>query len=93
MSWRHLYRPEDTQAQRRALRHNHTARHVRKLFPPDTPIRVKVSGWRGTVKRHVPQLNSQGGYLVVQWVDGNTSRMSPINVEPSEPHLHFGEAS
>lgn len=90
MSWHHhLYRPEDTPYQRRILRLSHAARKVRKRFPPGTPVRVHVSGWRGTVLRHVPGMNSQGGYLTIRWVDGNTSRMSPMTVEPTEPHLNL----
>lgn len=70
----------DTPGQKRALR-TRAARTVRARFPAGTPIVVPISGMRGVVKRHVPMRDAQGGYLVVEWENGHTGRVTPINVE------------
>lgn len=66
----------DTPQQRAALRQSRTARKVRERFPEGT--RVTAGAGEGTVKRHVPQGNAQGGHLVVLWDNGVTGRHSPI---------------
>jgi hypothetical protein len=43
--------------------------------------------WRGTVLRHVPGMNAQGGHLTVRWQDGDIGRISPINVEVTDHHF------
>src|SRR4051812_31005577 len=53
----------DTPQQRLALRRNRIARKVRSQYPQGQ--RVTTGHMSGTVQRHVPQLTSQGGYLVV----------------------------
>jgi hypothetical protein len=76
----------DTAQQAQALRRNPVARSVRRTFPTGT----RVEGWAGsgptgalgTVKRHVPQNNAQGGYLVIRWDNGETGRHSAISVHP-----------
>lgn len=75
----------DTAQQKRILRTSATARKVRQRFPAGTRVRARVSSVEGTVVRHVPGLNAQGGYLVVQWDDGplgpRQGRHGPISVE------------
>lgn len=73
--------PDDTPQQKAALRHNKAARVVRQRFPEGTRVRVPISGACGVVRRHVPGLNAQGGYLIVEWDNGHTGRIGPINVE------------
>lgn len=72
----------DTPQQRRALRSNKAARWVRKNFPEGT--RVTSGVMNGTVTRHVPGLNAQGGHLVVEWDNGVTGRTGAINVRRIE---------
>jgi hypothetical protein len=57
---------------------NRSAQLCRKRFPTGT--RVTTGQMVGVVKRHVPGGNSQGGYLIVEWENGVTGRMSPIAV-------------
>lgn len=77
---------EDTPQQKAVLRQSVTARKVRARFPAGTRV-ASVGGtppkrlMEGTVLRHVPGLNGQGGYLKVQWDSGVTGRTSPISVE------------
>lgn len=68
----------DTKQQKAVLRHNKTARWVRKTYPAGT--RVTSGVMEGTVKRHVPHSNAQGGVLVVEWDNGYTGRVSPIAI-------------
>jgi hypothetical protein len=65
---------QDTPQQKAILRQSATARKVRKMYPEGTRVAATVSDMRGTVKRHVPGTNAQGGYLVVEWDSGNTGR-------------------
>jgi len=69
----------DTRQQAMALRRNKVARKVRATFPQGT--RVTTGHAEGTVYRHVPGLNSQGGYLVVDWDNGHRGRVGPIAVK------------
>lgn len=66
----------DTPQQKAILRQSKIARKVRKLYPAGT--RVTTGFMDGTVKRHVPNNNAQGGYLTVEWDNGVTGRISPI---------------
>lgn len=78
----------DTPQQARALRSNRVARIVRDRFPAGTRVVVtpgagaspREGAQHGEVVRHVPQLNSQGGYLVVRWDTGFEGRISPGSV-------------
>jgi hypothetical protein len=82
----------DTPQQRAILRQNATARKVRAKFPPGTRV-ASIGGTpprriqEGTVVRHVPGSNAQGGTLVVEWDNGRTSRLSPISVEKIDDTL------
>jgi hypothetical protein len=49
---------------------------VRELYPQGT--RVSTGAMQGTVYRHVPQSNAQGGVLVVDWDNGVRGRVGPI---------------
>jgi hypothetical protein len=72
----------DTPAQKRCLRQHKTARKVRASFPQGTRVEGFTgeagTGELGTVYRHVPGGNSQGGYLVVDWDSGKQGRHSPV---------------
>jgi hypothetical protein len=68
----------DTPQQRRALRSNKAARFVRKNFPAGT--RVTSGVMEGTVIRHVPGLNAQGGHLVITWDNGHTGNHGAISI-------------
>jgi hypothetical protein len=72
----------DTPQQKAILRQCKSARKVRATFPAGTRVVVDVSGVEGTVRRHVPGTDAQGGYLVVEWDNGVTGRITPINVRP-----------
>lgn len=71
---------QDTPGQARALRQNRAARKAREMFPHGQ--RVTSGHAEGTVYRHVPGLNSQGGYVVVDWDNGVRGRMGPIAIRP-----------
>jgi hypothetical protein len=73
----------DTPQQKRVLRTHRVAAKVRR----DYPYGKRVSSGRmdGTVYRHVPGSNGQGGYLVVDWDNGIRGRVSPIAVHGREP--------
>jgi hypothetical protein len=91
--------PQDTPQQKAVLRQNRTARTVRERFPVGTRVIVtpgagaepRPGAQMGTVRRHVPQTNAQGGYLVVAWDSGVEGRISPGSVrsvgESHEPGL------
>lgn len=68
----------DTPQQQAALKQSKTARKVRAQFPPGT--RVSSGKVEGTVVRHVPAVNAQGGHLTVRWDNGTEGRHSPISV-------------
>jgi hypothetical protein len=77
------FEPHDTPEQRRILRSSKKARKTRGRFPAGTRVVGVVGGETGTVRRHVPCLDSQGGYLVVRWDrTGHEGRVGPITVEP-----------
>lgn len=69
----------DNPQQKAALRQSRAARRVRELFPEGT--RVTTGAATGTVVRHVPLTNAQGGYLTVQWDSGVVGRINPISVK------------
>lgn len=69
----------DTPQQKAILRQNKVARNVRRDYPQGTPV-VSTAGMRGTVYRHVPHTNAQGGVLVIDWDNGVRGRTSPIAV-------------
>jgi hypothetical protein len=81
------YVAPDTPQQKAILRQNKPARKVRADFPAGTRVEgftgAKGTGAFGTVKRHVPHTNAQGGVLVVEWDSGTTGRHSPISVRKS----------
>jgi hypothetical protein len=68
----------DTEQQRIALEANPAARRVRRDFPAGT--RVLGRGVFGTVRYHVPALTSLGGYLIVDWDNGTTGRVSTVGL-------------
>lgn len=74
----------DTRQQRAVLRQNRTARAVRADYPAGTRVEGFTgqhgTGAFGTVKRHVPHTNAQGGVLIVQWDNGSEGRHSPVSV-------------
>jgi hypothetical protein len=74
----------DTRQQRAILRQNATARKVRRDFPKGTRVEgftgERGTGAFGTVERHVPHTNAQGGVLIVAWDNGSVGRSSPISV-------------
>jgi hypothetical protein len=74
--------PPDTRQQQVALRRNRAARWVRRNYPAGT--RVTSGVMEGTVTRHVPGLNAQGGYLVVEWANGQTGRIGPGEVRRAD---------
>lgn len=76
----------DTRQQKAALRHNKVAQAVRRQFPEGTVVRPRRDVYKGltstgVVKRHVPGLDAQGGYLLVEWDNGVSGRMTPGNLE------------
>lgn len=85
-----LVRPEDTTQQARLLRTHPQSKKVRREFYPGTrvvvvPVRGEAprpGAQHGEVVRHVPGLNSQGGYLLVRWDSGREGRVGAINLIP-----------
>lgn len=76
----------DTPQQKAILRQCRAARIVRRRFPAG--VRVwSVGGTppkrlvQGTVLRHLPMTNAQGGMLVVAWDTGRTGNIGPAVVE------------
>jgi hypothetical protein len=90
MSWH--FDARDTPQQRSILRTCRSAQRVRERFPTGTRIesvhksmrRTERLGVFGTVARHVPGTNSQGGYLVIDWDNGHQGRTGAINVDVAE---------
>jgi hypothetical protein len=75
---------QDTPQQRAQLRRSRSAQSTRRMFPADT--RVTTGRADGTVRRHIPGGNSQGGYLIVTWDNnGITGRINPVAVSVIEP--------
>lgn len=78
----------DTPQQRATLRRSAVARRVRRDYPQGQRVEsvpgpgMSGNGVFGTVHRHVPQSNAQGGHLVVDWDNGHRGRISPISVRP-----------
>jgi hypothetical protein len=74
----------DTRQQQATLRQSATARKVRARFPAGTRVEgftgERGTGSFGSVRRHVPQGNAQGGLLVVEWDNGVVGRHSPCSV-------------
>jgi len=78
----------DTPQQKSVLRTNRTARKVRKHYGAGTRVVVtrgagmdpEPGAMHGTVKRHVPGTNAQGGHLVVTWDSGVTGNVSAGNL-------------
>lgn len=69
----------DTAQQRAALRANPVARQIRAAWPEG--LRVEgAPGHLGTVERHVPGMNAQGGHLVVRWDSGPVGHHSPVEL-------------
>jgi hypothetical protein len=73
---------DDTPQQKAILRQNPTARKVRADYPVGQ--RVSTDRMDGTVYRHVPTGNAQGGHVVVDWDNGCRGRISPIAIHPIE---------
>ena len=84
-----MTQPKDTPQQRVALRTNEAARKVRKRFPAGTRVTAAGhdTGLQGTVTRHVPGMNAQGGHLTVLWDNGTEGRHSAVALRP----IHEGE--
>lgn len=65
--------------QRAVLRQSKVARNVHARFTEGVCVRG-VDGDdaspRGTVARHIPMMNAQGGTIVVDWDSGTTGRHS-----------------
>ncbi len=83
----------DTPQQKMALRQNKIARKVREKFPPGSRVvvtRGDGGAWRGsmegTIKRHVPGMNAQGGHFVVVWDNGSTGRYSAVALAKVADH-------
>jgi hypothetical protein len=79
----------DTTQQKAILRQCPNARYTRKRWPVGTRVTARMKDDKpgpveGTVKRHVPGTNAQGGYLVVEWDNGNTGRHGPISLRKVE---------
>lgn len=75
--------PQDTPQQAAVLRQSPIAQRVRALYPVGTRVRgyggspAKPGNLAGTVVRHVPATNSQGGSLTVLWDNGRRGSSSP----------------
>lgn len=78
----------DTKQQKAVLRSSSTARKVRARFPAGQRVTSLIhdepSGILGTVVRHVPGPDAQGGTVTVLWDSGVTGRHTPINLAPIE---------
>jgi hypothetical protein len=87
----------DTPQQRALLRSNKAARKARSLFPHGQRVAVtggthqpsvsgrpgtdRVGGY-GTVYRHIPGSDAQGGTVVVDLDNGVRARLNPITLRP-----------
>jgi hypothetical protein len=72
-----------TTQQQKALRSNRVARAVRRAFPEGQRVEG-ACGHHGTIERHVPGLNAQGGHLVVRWDNGATGGHSATELKRVE---------
>lgn len=84
----------DTPSQKRTLRQSKTARKVRAMYPEGTRVTAAghETGLDGTVVRHVPGLNAQGGHLVVRWDNGSEGRHSAISLRKVDGAASPGES-
>ena len=78
---------QDTKQQKAVLRQSKTARKVRAMYPQgtrvgSTPDMGETFLMSGTVYRHIPQTNAQGGVVIVDWDNGIRGRIGPINIRP-----------
>lgn len=71
----------DTAQQTAILRQSRSARAVRAKYPVGTRVRHTGGDQEGTVKRHIPGSDAQGGSLIVEWDNGITGRLQPISAE------------
>lgn len=72
----------DTAQQQAILRQHETARKIRRMYPHGARIMVLISGEQGTVYRHVPGSNAQGGSLTIDFDNGRRGHgISPSQVE------------
>ena len=78
---------QDTPQQKAIMRQNRMARKVRAQYPFGK--RVSSGQMEGTVYRHVPGSNSQGGHVMVDWDNGVRSRMSPIALRQVESPARY----
>ena len=65
--------------QRAVLRQSKVARNVHARFTEGVRVRAidgDDSSPQGTVARHIPMMNAQGGTIVVDWPNGTTGRHS-----------------
>lgn len=75
----HVDLPQD----KRALKSNKSAAHVRKMFPRGTRVEATAifsepgNGRIGTVINHVPSMTADGGRLAVLWDDPNPFGSGP----------------
>lgn len=83
--------PADTREQQAILRLYPSARRTREHFPIGCRVHVRsfnrrgevvaLSTTGGTVRRHVPLTDAQGGLLVITWDSGVTASHSPMNLQ------------
>lgn len=80
--------PQDSDYDKRILRSNKSSQTTRRKFPAGTRVLPQHPDadptYVGTVKRHVPGHNAQGGYLLVEWPNGVTGRHGPISLRRAE---------
>lgn len=76
----------DTKQQKAVLRQNKAARVARAKFPVGAHVTsADYEGLPvGTVLRHIPHSNAQGGVIVVQWPNGSVGRHGPISLRVVE---------
>lgn len=75
---------QDTPHQRSTLRRSQAAQRTRARFGPGTrvcydPVAYPKATAVGTVQRHIPGTNAQGGVLRVLWDNGAQGYLAPIN--------------
>jgi hypothetical protein len=83
---------EDTPQQKAILRSSRTARAMRKRFSYGQRVQVyagagsdETAGVQGTVYRHVPGLDAQGGVVVVDLDTGVRARKTASSLRPVKP--------
>jgi len=79
-----IKKPPDTPQQKAILRKSKTAQKVRREWPVGTRVTANTkepTGREGTVTRHVPGTNAQGGHLNVKWDNGTEGRHSPVSLK------------